>query len=61
MRKGVGENKKRKKQENKANKENTRFPGGVKTCISEKGGESPEVRIRTLSSCVTLNRVTGVA
>ena len=61
MRKGVGENKKRKKQENKANKENTRFPGGVKTCISEEGGESPEVRIRTLSSCVTLNRVTGVA
>ena len=41
MRKGVEENKKRKKQENKANKENTRFPGGVKTCISEKRGGKP--------------------
>ena len=61
MRKGVEENKKRKKQENKANKENTRFPGGVKTCISEKRGGNPEVRIRTLPSCVTLNTVTGVA
>lgn len=60
MRKGM-EEKKRKKQENKANKENTRFPGGVKTCISEKRGESPEVRIRTLSSCVILSTVTGVA
>lgn len=39
MRKGVeGEKKKRNWMENKANKENTRFPGGVKTCISEKSG-----------------------